>query len=499
MKNISDRVYLWAAIALISMAFGCSRTPPAENPASSGANDVSPSPTASDQPPSPSASDINDVSPSPTTPAQEPSPVPLDVNDVSFLWPVPKTKADMEALISMDDLLSDNGTSAIWPEDLFEEVIAQAEKVKIGQSQIKFPDALKNRHTWKIAGIRINPASLGASESMLKRVPQIPGIRMIAQPVTLPNDGTPPKVHDFAAHVVYNFLQQPNTSPQPEEAAFRRVINDLEKIKALVENAKVSTKGPLDVHPGFRSNVRGFRESLRDVLLKNHLSRARFHIVSFMGIQDPEPWIFFSVRRPLPDPDGHFAPRPVGGFPPPPASSTTPAVTSQMLIFRGGPPVVPSPVADPESGAGVSTALLFGGDVRSRLDTPLFANASRSDLKALKIHHVADVIANPVLQNTLTTDCVSCHTETTRRFQLRLPSAPAGVLFKLPDGISGVADAVLPKDPWNVRNFGWGLNFFDGQAFAPTVTQRAANEAAESADFINRKILSQQATTPSAQ
>ena len=493
MKNISYNMHVLAAIPLLAMVSACSRTTPAVTPPPpSDANDVSSSPTAPGQTPSPPPSDVNDVSSSPTAPSQAPSPPLFDVNDVSFLWPVPKTKADVDALISMDDMLSDGGTAAIWPEDLFKEVITQAEKVKIAQSQIKFPDALKNRHTWKVAGIRVNPASLGASESMLKRVPEIPGIRMIAQPVTLGSDGTP-EVHDFAAHVVYNFLLQPNTNPQPDKAAFRGVIDDLEKIKALVEGANVSTKGPLDVHPGFKSDLRGFRESLRDLLLKNHLSRARFHVVSFMGIQDPEPWIFFSVRRPLPD--GSFAPRTVGGFPPAPAGGATP-VTSQMLIFRGGPPVVPAPVADPASGAGVSTALLFGGDVKSRLDTPLFANATRADLKALKIHDVAGVVANPVLQNTLTTDCVSCHTETTRRFQLRLPSAPAGVIFKLPDGISGVAEAVLPRDQWNVRNFGWGLNFFDGQVFVPTVTQRAANEAAESADFINRKILSQGAATP---
>jgi hypothetical protein len=494
MKNISCNMNVWVAVVLLAVPSACSRnTPAVTSPPPLEVNNIAPSPPAPDQTTLLPPSDANDVSSSPTAPSQTPSPPLFDVNDVSFLWPVPKTKADVDALISMDDMLSDDGASAIWPEDLFKEVIAQAETVKIAQSQIKFPDALKNRHTWKVAGIRVNPASLGASEGMLKRVPEIPGIRMIAQPVTLGSDGTP-EVHDFAAHVVYNFLQQPNTSPQPDKAAFRLVINDLKKIKALVEDANVSTKGPLDVHPGFKSNVRGFRQSLRYLQLKNHLSRARFQVVSFMGIRDPEPWIFFSVKRPLPD--GSFAPRTVGGFPPAPASGATPAVTSQMLTFSGGPPVVPSPVADPETGAGVSTALLFGGDVKSRLDTPLFAKATRADLKALKVHDLADVIANPVLQNTLTTDCVSCHTETTRRFQLRLPSAPAGIIFKLPDGISGVAEAVLPRDQWNVRNFGWGLNFFDGKAFAPTVTQRAANEAAESADFINRKYLSQEAATP---
>src|SRR5262249_41199075 len=36
-----------------------------------------------------------------------PTPAPLDVNDISFLWPVPQTKADVDALISLDDQAAD--------------------------------------------------------------------------------------------------------------------------------------------------------------------------------------------------------------------------------------------------------------------------------------------------------------------------------------------------------------------------------------------------------
>ncbi len=37
----------------------------------------------------------------------------------------------------------------------------------------------------------------------------------------------------------------------------------------------------------------------------------------------------------------------------------------------------------------------------------------------------------------------------------------------------------------NMRNFGWGLLCFQDGTFGPTVSQRKANEAAESAAFIN--------------
>ncbi len=429
--------------------------------------------------------------------------VSFDVNDVSFLWPVPKNKADVDALISMDDTLAD-GVSKVWPEDLFQQVIATALNVRIGHSQITFPNpALTNLHAWKVAGIRVNPASLGASPGMLAKVPEIPGVRLIVQPVTVNGDGVV-EVHDFAAHVVFNFvLSSTNGNPQffrPDEDAFRSIVNDLKKTKALVESAHVSTRGPLDVHPGFRSNVPGFRESLRD-FLKTHLSRKRFQVVSFMGIQSPEPWIFFSVAR---TPDGPFVPRTVGGFATPRASETslTASVTSQMLIFRGGPPVVPAPQIDAQTGEGISTALLFGEPddaLRKRSDAPLFAGATNTVLNGMKLRDVADLIANPQRRNTFNADCVSCHTETTRGRDLNFVSVSPGIAFRLPEGVSGVADAVLPeKSPagrsWNVRNFGW----FPG-ATVPTVTRRAANEAAESADFINRKYLGQAALSDGGQ
>jgi len=45
------------------------------------------------------------------------------------------------------------------------------------------------------------------------------------------------------------------------------------------------------------------------------------------------------------------------------------------------------------------------------------------------------------------------------------------------------------KDKWNVGAFGWGFNFFTDTGFKPTVTQAAANEAAESAALINSEFI----------
>src|SRR5438105_12652397 len=48
--------------------------------------------------------------------------VKFDVNDVSYLWPAPKTKEDVAALLSADDKLSDDA-SPIWPKTAFDTVI----------------------------------------------------------------------------------------------------------------------------------------------------------------------------------------------------------------------------------------------------------------------------------------------------------------------------------------------------------------------------------------
>ena len=48
----------------------------------------------------------------------------LDVNDISMLWPVPKTQADVDRLISADERTAE---STVWPQQLFREVLTQAE------------------------------------------------------------------------------------------------------------------------------------------------------------------------------------------------------------------------------------------------------------------------------------------------------------------------------------------------------------------------------------
>jgi hypothetical protein len=92
-------------------------------------------------------------------------------------------------------------------------------------------------------------------------------------------------------------------------------------------------------------------------------------------------------------------------------------------------------------------------------DNPISPGATNQLLQHFKVRDTMDIVANPQITSTLTTDCVSCHTETTRRNAMGNVLSQPGTAFKPEAGISGVSEDVLPKDTWNLRNFGWGFNF----------------------------------------
>jgi hypothetical protein len=307
----------------------------------------------------------------------------------------------------------------------------------------------------------------------------VPGIRLIVQPVTI--NGDQAVVHDFAMHVVFNFIQ-PGVPPKqaaPNKAAFGAIVEDL---RALKRSMGVQTAGvPLQVHPGFSPDPKPLTDKLRALLKKDlassQLDGRQAAAISFMGIPaENEPWIFFKVQANTAT--AALIRIPVSGV----FDSTNPE--SEMFSFSD-PNVTPAPQL-PQRLQDVSTAQLFPTVAATNFDNPLFPNATNVVLQHFKLRDTMDIVANPQMTTTLTTDCVSCHTESTRRNAMGNIASQLGTAFQRAAGISGVAEDVLPKDRWNLRNFGWGFNFFSGQGFQPTVSQRAANEAAESADYINK-------------
>lgn len=436
--------------------------------------------------PQPAVSVIAPPNPQSTADAE-----PLDVNDISFLWPVPKTKEDADVLISLADAASDG---PIMPPAIFKALIETAKTVSVDGAVIRFPDAsFEDPKNWKVAGIRVNPTALGTNPKALAAA-EVPGIRLIVQPVTV--NGDVATVHDFAMHVVFNYIQ-PGTPPKqaaPNKAAFGAIVQDL---RALKKSMALPDGGiPLQVHPGFSPDPKPLTNKLREFLKKHlassQLDRRQASAISFMGIPGGfEPWIFFKVQVDVAT--GTLTRIPVsGGF-----DSTNPE--SQMLSFSNpGGQVKPAPQL-PQAVQGVSTARLFPTVAATDFDNPLFPNSTNAVLQHFKVRDVADIVANPQITTTLSTDCVSCHTESTRRHAMGNVMSQPGTAFKPATGISGVAQDVMPKDRWNLRNFGWGFNFTGEpgftQGFQPTVSQRAANEAAESADYINKNYPSSTQST----
>jgi hypothetical protein len=457
---------------LLSLGLTACRAPKASK--ATNVNVVTPSQ------PQPAAPVIDRPSPQSTAKAES-----LDVNDISFLWPVPKTKADADALISLADAASDG---PIMPPAIFKALIETAKTVNVDGVAIQFPDgSFEDPKTWKVAGIRVNPTALGTNPKALAAA-EVPGIRLIVQPVTI--SGEVAVVHDFAAHVVFNYIV-PGTPPQqaaPDKAAFGAIVQDLRALKKSLALPTPPGGTPLQVHPGFSPDPKPLTDKLRE-LLKKHLAssqldRQQAAAISFMGVPGGfEPWIFFKVE--VDTKMGVLTRKPVSGV----FDSANPE--SQMLSFRSDPngQVKPAPQL-PKTVTDVSTARLFPTVANTEFDNALFPDSTNAVLQHFKLRDVVDIVANPQIATTLSTDCLSCHTESTRRNAMGNVMSQLGTAFKPAAGISGVTQEVLPKDRWNLRNFGWGFNFTGGpgfpQGFQPTVSQRAANEAAESADYINK-------------
>lgn len=354
----------------------------------------------------------------------------LDVNDVAFLWPMPQAGAAADEWINLEDVIS---------QPTFQRVLTAAGKVRVGvnQRQIRMAPGFDDRSNWKVAGIRVDPVSV----SPLTPGEKVPQIRLVAQPVT---GG---EVHDAAMHVVFSFAKD----GKADREKVRALADDLAAIKQALGTKNIGTSGPLGVHPGFAQQDSGLPNALRE-FLKKHAAETHLEGIAFMGIDSPEPWIFFVMVN-----------HPVNGLT---------ALPGQMLSFRDAQAVTPQPAGNTNwKGKSLSTApLLEFAD----LDSPAFPG----DPESPRMRDVPDVIANPEFVHLANTkDCISCHTESMIRHNANL--GPSRFRFRLPRGISGVNPGVLPRDPWNVRNFGWF------EADGPTVTMRVANESAESAAGFN--------------
>lgn len=400
----------------------------------------------------------------------------FDVNDVSYLWPPPTTAADLNSMIN-GNLSSADGKGRLWPETVFRLLLDTATSFTVegsaGTFQIRFDGFEKefaDPATWKLVGFRVDPSAPGGHAGFVSQFGSTPQLRLIYQPVTLVNGSV--TVHDVTAHLAFSYTK-PSGSPFPaipDRDAMLAIFDELHSLKLFAEAGGSKTSGPLRVHPALAARVSGFVDRVR-IFLPRAAAKGQLTDLAFMGIEPPEPWIFFAMRRRVAD--GAFvrvASKAVGGR------------DAQMLVLSGGTPVMPQPTTFNVPGlGGVSTAPLFRPDAGTLLSTPAISVAG-----APLHHNIPDIIANPTMAHVLNTDCVSCHTESTRRQILKISESDPKFRYAPPPGVSGVDDAHLPQSVWNVRNFGW---FTRAGKILPTISRRTANESAEAADFVNREYF----------
>jgi len=377
----------------------------------------------------------------------------LAVNDISYLWPVPLNKTDVDQLITAE---------SVWPDASFQSTMKSALEVEVSNAfgqkkQIKFPPSadFSKRTTWKVVGFRVDPSAPSTVKAVIESFGSLPQIRLIMQPVTVGPNGV--TVHDYTVHLPFSYLLNAKPPFKPDREKFASILRDLRQLKqALLEaTPPVSTEGPLGVHPGLAQKVPGFSEKVK-LFLSTHLADGALDFVAFMGVPAPlpEPWIFFEAEiREMLSP---FISVRDGAVTPVPENSN---------LDTGPPPI------------GVSTAVLFRPD--PKLDQPAVAGRKEPLNK-----DAPDIIANPIMSNVLNTDCVSCHSETTRRNALKI--GPTAYQFKLPDGIPGGQPALLPESNYNVRNFGW-FQLDPSSPAKPAITMRTSNETANALEFIRRE------------
>ena len=423
------------------------------------------------------------------TAAQPPTPQPLSANDVSILFPAPRNAKDLANLIPLSTLNGPAGSGRVWSDADFNRFLAIAENPAVqvagGLPPLRLPAEVKRIDAWFIAGIRIDPGAPGLSKEIIEQYGQQPQIRFIAQPVT--QSGGTFHVHDIAAHLIFSYSAQPPEPgavkeclprSKPDMAAFQPVIRDVVALRDQLAsgafgNVKVDTAGPLNVHPGLSgASAVPYRNALKG-LLERHLVSARLSAMAVMGLAFPEPWIFIAMAK-LPDKSGQLV------FVPVPGPTLDGAQVAQMLNFRGGPQVVPAPVTNNQNPITCRHAAFQNppqpASERKGVATAQFIDGNASDTR---IREIVDIIADPKQSHFFNTDCISCHTDTAQ------PVVRFGNNFK----VEGVAPAVLPKEDWNVRNFGWFTSFLKKGPAVPTATRRTATETAEVVEFINRELL----------
>jgi hypothetical protein len=427
---------------------------------------------------------------------------PLSANDVSWLFPAPTRAEDFAKLIAVRDLTTQDSQDPtkrdlVWPYTVFQQFLAitASPAAQVAGTQIALPAEAQFMDAWFIAGIRIDAGAPGLSNDIRAQFGQLPEIRLIIQPVARKQDGTP-QVRDIAVHLIFDFkLKNPNDPassdcsprPIPDLHTSNAIVADLAALRTKLSDGqigahKVTTSSvPLGVHPGLAdaTTAPNLREEMKSFLEK-YISGQRLDAMAIAGLPagKPAPWIFLAMLNLHP---GDLPALPNGGLVPVHGPTLDGQQFAQMLepggtVFQ----VVPEPHTNNLNpitckNAAVSATSLPIANRIGDATTEVFVNPA---LPIDKTNEILDVIADPIKSHFFNTDCVSCHTET------RL----ARDILKITN-VSGIDSAALPKDSWNIRNFGWS----PAGGLQATVTRRTAAETTAVVTFINSEFVAKRA------
>lgn len=395
----------------------------------------------------------------------------VDVNDIAFMFPVPSRSADLADLISVADLRSSKDNMPIFPESDFRKLVELSESSVsvVGSRRIKFKESAKVYSAWKIAGLRYDP------------IATIPQVRLIVQPVEEENGSV--TVLEETFHLVFMFPPGIPTDVKPEDnPLLRTALDDLIKVRQFCYDAGVVTRGQLDVHPCLEKKVKGFSKQITQ-FLESNLHVSQMNAGAIMGLHDggPEPWILIAYFR---GQDGNFSALPSPGL----GGESDPPRMAQMLSFLPGDKTLEPAITNtnrstgPDRRLGVSIEDLF--EANPRLDDFATIGVDENGKKILdteiRNRDIPDFIANPKFAEFFNTDCITCHSEATRRAILKLPESKFA--YKQPEGISGFDPKDSPDDRRNLRQFGW----FHTEI---SITPRTSNESSEMAKYINEHFF----------
>jgi len=427
---------------------------------------------------------------------------PLAADDVSILFPAPTRAADFANLIAVRDLTTPDPKDPtkrdpVWPDTVFQRFlgIAASPEAQVAGTQVRIglPPEAQLIGNWYVAGVRIDAGAPGLSSDIRGQFGQTAEIRLIIQPVTRKADGTP-NVLDIAGHLIFDFSTQDRPAQTdcgprrvPDLATFQRIVTDVAAIRTKLSSGqlgtdKVTTVGvPLGIHPGLAdaTTVSGMRQEIVSFLEKYISANPHLDAMAIAGLPSgaPAPWIFLSMAE---VPGGVLPSLPNGGFAPVKGPTLDGKEFAQMLQpAAGGFQVVPEPHTNNLNAITCQNAAVPANppiaDRRGDSTSEVFVNPAPAPDKTKAI---LDLIADPTKSHFFNTDCVSCHTETRRTMDI----------FKVSD-IPGIDSRALPKDSWNVRNFGWS----PAGGLQATVTRRTAAETAAVLTFINSQVLPKQA------